>query len=73
MFNPVPYSIFNQIIFVFMRDLVDGDMVGRPASQTWLMGTWSVIPPRRLARRGLGRSLCLVYLLGRVLVVRPAS
>jgi hypothetical protein len=45
-----------------------GTMVGRPALQTCSARTWSVVLPRRLARRGLGRSSRLVDLLGGDLV-----
>jgi hypothetical protein len=43
-----------------------------PSLRICLMGNWSVAPPRRLARQGLGRSPCLTDLLGGGLVVRSA-
>jgi hypothetical protein len=39
--------------------LLGGDLVGHSALQACSMGTWSVAPPRRLAWRGLDRSLRL--------------
>jgi hypothetical protein len=36
-------------------DMLGGGLVGRPALQTYSVGTWLVAPLRRLTRWGLGR------------------
>jgi hypothetical protein len=46
-------------------DLLGRDLLGRSASRTCLVGTWSVAPPRGLARQGPSQLLCLTDLLGR--------
>jgi hypothetical protein len=44
---------------------LDEDLVVRPALQVCSLGTRSFALPRRLARRGLGRSPCLADFLGK--------
>jgi hypothetical protein len=51
-----------------LADLLDGDLVGRHASQTCSTGIWSFAPPRRLAWRGHGHMPLLADLLGGDLV-----
>jgi hypothetical protein len=48
-------------------------LVRVPSSRIHSVRTLSFAPPRRLARRGLGRLPRLAYLLGRYLVILPAS
>jgi hypothetical protein len=57
----------------FLTDPLDGDLVVHPTSPTCSVRAWSFAPPRKLARRGLGRSPRLADLLGGALVVHPAS
>jgi hypothetical protein len=40
---------------------------------TWVNSSWSTLSPRWVARWGLGWPLCLIGLLDRELVIRPAS
>jgi hypothetical protein len=55
------------------RGLLGEGLVSRSASPTWSTRTWSAASPRRLARRGVGRQLCLADLLDEDLVGHSVS
>lgn len=56
-----------------LADLLARDLGGRPTSRDCSPGTWSVVSPRGLARRGPGQSLRLAVLLDGDLVDRHTS
>jgi hypothetical protein len=56
-----------------LANLLDRDLVARPALQTCSAGIWSFAPPRELAWRGIVRLPCLADLLDGDLVICSAS
>jgi hypothetical protein len=56
-----------------LTDLLGGDLIIRPASQTCSARIWSFALPHRLARRGLDHMPRLADLLGEDLIICPAS